>query len=142
MAFALIYIWNGKDFFRKKEWFVFFIKIASVLIFSFILVFILVGISKYLHLISREAARELVVVIPVSFITILFAKFFVVMLNAIFSIVMLFHKRFNTTENYLRLSVLFNNYGPGLRFFTKCLASFGAAFILYVTWLGNTLLVN
>ncbi|WP_155407674.1 hypothetical protein [Pluralibacter gergoviae] len=137
--FTLLYIWNGKDFFKKKDWIVFFIKMVAGYIFSFILVFILVGVSKYLHLMSRENARALVIALPISCFTILFSKFLVVMLNAIFYIVMIFHKRFNSSENYVDLLTVYNRYGHAFHLFVKCLALLGSVFILYGIWLGGAL---
>ncbi|BBS37070.1 hypothetical protein ACHHY8_08195 [Enterobacter cloacae complex sp. 2024EL-00215] len=135
---TLIYIWNGKDLYTKKEWRGLGLKFISVLIGSFVLVFILVGVSKFIPLITKETARALTVLIPASFITILFSKFFVVMLSAIFDIIIRFHERYNTAANYTRLSSLFNKYGPKLRMLVKCLASFGCILMFYGIWFGST----
>ena len=73
---TLIYIWNGKDVFLKKEWLSFLMKFLAVLVGAFVLVLLLVGVSKYLHLIDRESARALSVIIPASVMTLLISKFF------------------------------------------------------------------
>lgn len=135
---TLIYIWDGKDLFTKKEWRGFGIKFISVLIGAFALVFILVGISKFIPLMTKETARALSVIIPTSFVTILFSKLFVVMLSAIFDIIMRFHERYNTAANYSKLSSLFNKYGSKLRALAKCLASFGCILMFYGIWFGST----
>lgn len=132
--FSLIYIWNGKDLFKKKEWFLFFVKIISVIVFAYLLVFILVGMSKYLHLMTKETARALTVTIPASITAILISKFFVVMLNTIFDIVLRFHARYNTASNYSKILKAFNQYGAGFQFVTKCLASFGCISMFYGIW--------
>ena len=132
--FSLIHIWNGKDFFKRKDWILFFVKLISVIIFAYILVFILVGMSKYLHLMTKETASTLTVTIPASFIAILLAKFFVVMLNTIFDVVIRFHARYNTTSNYSKILEVFNYYGAGFQLMTKCLASFGCILMFYGIW--------
>lgn len=43
---ALTYIWNGKDNFNKKEWVVFFVKLSFILVGTFILVFMLIGLRE------------------------------------------------------------------------------------------------
>ena len=43
---ALVYIWNGKDNFNKKEWVVFFVKLSFILVGTFILVFMLIGLRE------------------------------------------------------------------------------------------------
>ncbi|AOR58549.1 hypothetical protein [Pectobacterium parmentieri] len=138
IGFTLIYIWNGTDLFEKKEWRAFGIKFIAVLLGAFFLVFFLVGISKFIPLITKETARTLTVIIPASFVTVLLSKFFVIMLNTIFDIIIRFHERYNTAENYSKLSSLFNKYGPRLRMLAKCLASFGCILMFYGIWFGST----
>ena len=112
---TLIYIWNGKDLYTKEEWRGFGIKFISVLIGAFVLVIVLVGFSKFIPLLTRETARSLSVIIPASFMAVLLSKFFVVMLNNIFDIIMRFHKRYNTAANYTKLLSLSGKYGAKLR---------------------------
>lgn len=135
---TLIYIWNGKDLFSSKEWRALCIKFIAVLTGAFILVFLLVGISKFTPLITKETARALAVIIPASFATLLISKIFIVMLSAIFDTIIRFHERYNTANNYSRLSVLFNKYGPKFLVLAKCLASFGCVLMFYGIWFGST----
>ena len=136
---SLIHIWNGKDFFKRKDWVLFFVKLISAIVFAYVLVFILVGMSKYLHLMTRETARALTVTIPASLIVILISKFFVVMLNTIFDMVILFHARYNTASNYSKILEIFNHYGTGFQLITKCLVSFGCILMFYGIWFAITI---
>ncbi|MFS9771106.1 hypothetical protein U0Y97_09710 [Enterobacter chuandaensis] len=135
---TLIYIWNGKDLYTKQDWRGFGIKFISVLIGAFVLVFVLVGLSKFIPLITRETARSLSVIIPASFMAVLLSKFFIVMLNNIFDIIMRFHKRYNTAANYSKLLSLSDKYGTRLRLVAKCLASLGCILMFFGIWFGST----
>ena len=122
----------------KEEWRGFGIKFISVLIGAFVLVIVLVGFSKFIPLLTRETARSLSVIIPASFMAVLLSKFFVVMLNNIFDIIMRFHKRYNTAANYTKLLSLSGKYGAKLRLVVKCLASLGCILMFYGIWFGST----
>lgn len=134
---ALTYIWNGKDNFNKKEWVVFFVKLSFILVGTFILVFVLIGLREIFPSMTKEDGELVLVVIPPSFVTLLLAKFFVIMLCTIFETIMRFHQRYNTEQNYSILSSLANRYGPGLILLAKCLASFGCILIFYGIWLAS-----
>ncbi|QDY40884.1 hypothetical protein [Candidatus Pantoea soli] len=135
---TFIYIWNGRDVFSKKEWMSFSMRFLAVLIGAFILVIILVGASKYLHLIDRESARALSVIIPASIMTMLISKLFVIALFALFKIIMRFHHRYNTFENYSKLSSIGDSYGTMLSLIVKAVASFGCVIMFYGIWFGST----
>ncbi len=135
---ALVYIWNGKDYFNKKEWRAFFIKFIFVLIGAFLLVLFLVGLLKVFPSISKDSLRELTVVLPASFSTVLLLKFLVVMINTLFSFIMRFHQRYNSPENYMKLSSLTNRFGPRLLLLVKCLTSFAGIIMFYGIWFGTT----
>ena len=135
---TLIYIWNGKDVFLKKEWLSFLMKFLAVLVGAFVLVLLLVGVSKYLHLIDRESARALSVIIPASVMTLLISKFFVITLFTMFRFIMRFHHRYNTAENYSKLSSFGDLYGEKLRVLAKSIASFGCVLMFYGIWFGST----
>ncbi|CAH0180861.1 hypothetical protein ACEV60_26125 [Enterobacter ludwigii] len=134
---ALTYIWNGKDNFNKKEWVVFFVKLSFILVGTFILVFVLIGLREIFPSMTKEDGELVLIVIPPSFVTLLLAKFFVIMLCTIFETIMRFHQRYNTEQNYSILSSLANRYGPGLILLAKCLASFGCILIFYGIWLAS-----
>ncbi|EPC9992869.1 hypothetical protein ACR30C_000913 [Enterobacter ludwigii] len=51
---ALAYIWNGKDNFNKKEWVVFFVKLSFILVGTFILVFVLIGLREIFPSMTKE----------------------------------------------------------------------------------------
>ncbi|MEP8680022.1 hypothetical protein ABKV33_03665 [Enterobacter ludwigii] len=95
---ALAYIWNGKDNFNKKEWVVFFVKLSFILVGTFILVFVLIGLREIFPSMTKEDGELVLIVIPPSFVTLLLAKFFVVMLCSIFETIMRFHQRYNTVK--------------------------------------------
>lgn len=134
---ALTYIWNGKDNFNKKEWVVFFVKLSFILVGTFILVFVLIGLREIFPSMTKEDGELVLIVIPPSFVTLLLAKFFVIMLCTIFETIMRFHQRYNTVKNYSILSSLANRYGPRLLLLAKCLASFGCILIFYGIWLAS-----
>lgn len=135
---TLVYIWNGKDLYSKKEWRGFRIKFILVLVGAFALTLILVGVSKFIPLLDRESARAIALILPASLMAMLLSKFFVVMLNAIFESIMRFHKRCNTKEMYLKLSSLSARHGAKLDLVAKCLASLGCILMLYGIWFGST----
>lgn len=135
---TFIYIWNGKDIFSKKEWLYFLMKFLAILIGAFILVIILVGVSKYLQLIDRESARALSVIIPASVMTMLISKLFVIVLFALFKFIMRFHQRYNSAENYSKLSSIGDSYGAKLSVLAKTIASFGCVLMFYGIWFGST----
>lgn len=133
---ANVYIWNGKDRFNKKEWIALFIKFVAVLATIFILIFLAVSLKRIFPAITKETIKEIVIFLPPSLMTLLLLKFFVVMLCAIFENIMRFHKSYNTAENYLKLSVIVNKYGPKLQVAAKCLASIGSVLMFYGIWFG------
>ena len=134
---ALTYIWNGKDNFNKKEWVVFFVKLSFILVGTFIMVFVLIGLREIFPSMTKEDGELVLIVIPPSFVTLLLAKFFVIMLCTIFETIMRFHQRYNTEQNYSILSSLANRYSPGLLLLAKCLTSFGCILIFYGIWLAS-----
>ncbi len=138
IVITLVYIWNGRDLFTKKEWRAFVVKFVAVLIGTFVLAILLALLGKHGHLMSKETAKMLTVLISASFMTIWFSKFFVVMLCTIFDIIMRFHKRYNTEKNYSKLSAIVNKYGPKLRVLAKCLASLGCILMFYGIWFATT----
>lgn len=135
---AFLYIWNGKDRFNKKEWIAFFVKFIVMLVGTFVLVLFLIGLRKIFPAMTKEAGEQVLIILPLSFATLLFAKFFVVMLCTIFDTIMSFHKNYNTAQNYSTLISLVNKYGPKLRLLAKCLASFGCILIFYGIWFAIT----
>ncbi|MCF8581203.1 hypothetical protein L2X67_15400 [Enterobacter ludwigii] len=137
LIIALVYIWNGKDHFNKKEWMGFFVKFILILVGTFVLVLVLTGLRKIFPSMTKEDGEQVLLVLPLSFVTLLFAKFFVVMLCTIFETIMRFHQRYNTEQNYTMLSSLMNKYGPKLLLVAKCLASFGCILIFYGIWLAS-----
>lgn len=134
---TLLYIWNGKDQFNKKEWLAFLVKILLVFVGGFVLALTLVLMLKFFPGLGVSNMRSLSVMLPGSFITILFCKFFVVMLCTIFNWIMRFHERHNTRKNYLKLASLVTRFGPRMQILAKCMASFGAVMMLYGIWLAN-----
>lgn len=135
---ASIYIWSGKDVFSKKECLSFLVRFLAVLVSAFFLALLLVGVSKYLHLIGRESARALSVIIPASVMTVLISKLFVIMLFAIFRFIMRFHHRYNTAENYSKLSSFGDLYAARLHVLAKSIASVGSVLMFYGIWFGST----
>jgi len=134
---TLLYIWNGKCLFTKKEWLSFFVKIMLVSVGGVVWALLVVLALRLFPGLDFETSRSLTAIIPASFMTILLCKFFVVMLCTIFKIILRFHQRHNTRENYSKIASLYTRYGLKLVIFTKFLASFGAVMMFYGIWLAD-----
>lgn len=88
---TLIYLWNGKDFFNKKEWFFLMLKIVGVLIFTALLGRAMHDLIKLWNLDSMDSARHFTTALGLSLLSVLGMKFMVVMLCTIFKKIMKFH---------------------------------------------------
>lgn len=139
LLIGLYYVWNGKDYFSKREWLFFIMKFVIIYIGAFALVLLLTGLRKIFPVISKEAGGELVVFIPLSLMTVLALKFLVVMMNVMFSFIMKFHQRYNTSENYSKLASLSNRFGSRLLILLKCVVSFAGFIVFYGIWFGMTI---
>lgn len=140
LFFALItirYIWNGKDFFGKKEWVNFGLRFVGVAVGIAVLGFIIKGSLAAFPDFSRATAKFILVGFSVSSIMVLGLKYLVVMMCAIFGKIMNFHKVHNQ-ENYKSLSGLTNEISPPLLTFLKCLLSVVSVIIFYGIWLAKS----
>lgn len=131
---TLIYLWNGKDFFNKKEWFFLMLKIVGVLIFTALLGRAMHDLIKLWNLDSMDSARHFTTALGLSLLSVLGMKFMVVMLCTIFKKIMKFHEKHNE-ENYNKLSSVSNAFSSPLLILAKCVVSGGSVLILYGIWL-------
>lgn len=137
LLITLLYIWNGKDLFNKKDWLAFLIKFLLVVVGGFVWALILVFVVKFFPGLGYYKMRSLAVIIPESFMAILFCKLFVVMLCTIFKTILRFHEHSNTRDNYLKVASIFTHLGPKSLIVAKCLSSFSAILMFYGIWLAN-----
>lgn len=93
--FSVYYIWNGKDFYNKSEWVGFGKKFVGVLIGIVVFAFILKGLVAVVPGFTNDAAGDLMEEVGMSFIFIFGTKFVILMLCAIFSKIMGFHRNYN-----------------------------------------------
>ncbi|MCL2897395.1 hypothetical protein [Brenneria tiliae] len=135
---TLLYIWNGKDSFTKREWGIFFIKFITILAACILLVLLSIAILSVYPIISVHTAKTITTILPLSLLSMLGMKFLVVMLCTMFSRILGFHQQHNTAENHAKLSSLSNNFGPALLILAKCLVSAGSILIFYGIWIGTT----
>ncbi|MBS5771814.1 hypothetical protein ACX122_07830 [Kosakonia cowanii] len=137
LLITLFYIWNGKDQFNKKDWLAFFIKFILVALGAFVWGAILAFTLKFFPTLGYDNMLSLSVIIPASFMAILFCKLFVVMLCAIFAMILNFHKNHNTQVNYSKISLFFTRLGPNALIFAKCVVSVAAILMFYGIWLAD-----
>lgn len=134
---TLLYIWNGKDQFNKKDWLAFLVKFLLVVVGAFVWALVLVFVVKFFPGLGYYRMRSLAVIIPESFMAILFSKLLVVLICTIFKTILNFHERHNTRENYSKVTSIFTSLGPKSLIAAKCLSSFGAILVFYGIWLAN-----
>lgn len=134
---TLLYIWNGKDQFNKKEWLAFLVKFLLVTVGAFVWALLLVFMVKFFPELGYYRMRWIAVVIPQSIMAILFCKFIVVMLYTIFATILHLHKRHNTQENFSKIASIFTRWGPKVLIGAKCLLSIGATLAFYGIWLAD-----
>ncbi|MDF7647069.1 hypothetical protein F3J38_13725 [Pantoea sp. Acro-805] len=133
---TVYYVWNGKDFYNKKEWAGFVKKFIAVLVGIVLLAFVLKGVVLIIPGFSNDLAGDLMEEIGVSFIFILGMKYMIVMICTLFSGIMDFHKKYNA-DNYTRFSPAVSKLVPGMLIFAKCVVSLGSIVIYYGIWLAN-----
>ncbi|WP_338560836.1 hypothetical protein [Erwinia sp. E_sp_B04_7] len=136
LAVAVYYVWNGKDFYKKKDWVGLGKKFIAVLIGVVILAFVLKGLVEIIPGFSNNTAGDLMEKIGMSFIMVLGMKFLIVMLCAIFSRIMDFHRIYNA-KNYQKFSPLTIKVAPALLIVAKCIVSLGSVVIYYGIWLAH-----
>ncbi|WP_338560844.1 hypothetical protein [Erwinia sp. E_sp_B04_7] len=134
LLFCTCYLWDGKDFFNKRDWLVFLLKFIGVFIVTILFGFTLKGIMHLWPGISLTVAKHLTTAFGASLISVLGMKFLVVMLCAIFRNIMAFHENHNV-ENFDRLSVITNKFAPTLLILAKFVVTCGSVLIFYGIWL-------
>ncbi|WP_417878439.1 hypothetical protein [Vibrio sp.] len=133
---TVCYVWNGKDFYNKKEWSSFSKKFIGVLIGIVVLAFFLKGLVLVIPGFSNDLAGDLMEKIGASSIFILGMKFIIIMICSLFSGIVDFHKKYNA-DNYARFSPTASKLVPGMLIFAKCVVSLGSILIYYGIWLSN-----
>ncbi|MEI2266115.1 hypothetical protein [Erwinia sp. CGal63] len=138
LGLAVSFIWNGKDFFNKKEWLLFGLKFIGVFAGIAISSVILKNILIVWPLINTDVATDAIKKSSMSFICVLSVKFMVVMICRIFSTITGFHEKYNQA-NYSKIVWLSEQTGTPLLSLAKCLATAGGALMLYGVWLAQPL---
>ncbi|WP_312546327.1 hypothetical protein [Pantoea eucalypti] len=133
---TVYYVWNGKDFYNKKEWAGFGKKFVGVLVGIVVLAFALKGLVLAIPGFSNDFAGDLMEEIGISFIFILGIKFMIIMICTLFIGVVGFQKKYNA-DNYARISPTASKLVPGMLIFAKCVVSLGSIVIYYGIWLAN-----
>lgn len=133
---TVCYVWDGKDFYNKKEWAEFGRKFIGVLIGIIVFAFVLKGLVFVIPGFSNALAGDLMEKVGISFIFIIGMKYMIVMICTLFRGIVGFHKKFNA-DNYTRFSAAASKLVPGMLFFAKCVVSLGSMVIYYGVWLAN-----
>lgn len=134
LILTLVYLWNGQDFFNKKEWIMLILKVVGVLIFTALLGRLMHDFIVSWKIMPMASARHFTTALGLSLLTVLGMKFMVVMLCAIFKRIMVFHKKYNY-ESYNQLSSVSRSFSFPLLILAKCVISCGSVLMFYGIWL-------
>ncbi|WP_316377400.1 hypothetical protein [Enterobacter hormaechei] len=132
--FTLAYIWDGKDFFNKKQWFLAGLMFVLVLVATIVIGFTLKWLAQSMSLFSVATAKQYSIILSMSFLCVWGLKVTVVLLCAIFSGITGMHKRYNI-ENYEKISAVTHVVVPGLIIVAKVAVSLGSILMFSGLWL-------
>ncbi|MEP9244093.1 hypothetical protein ABKT97_02225 [Enterobacter hormaechei] len=131
---TLIYIWNGKDLFNKKQWFLAGLMFVLVLVATVVISFTLKWFAQSMSLLSVATAKQYSIIFSMSFLCVWGLKVTVVLLCTIFSGIIGRHKKYNA-KNYEAISSITPVVAPGLLIVAKCLVSLGSVLMFSGLWL-------
>ena len=134
LVWALALIWNGKDLFSKKQWFLAGLMFVLVLVATVVIGFTLKWLAQSMSLFSVATAKHYSIILSMSFLCVWGLKITVVLLCTLFSGIMGGHKRYNA-ENYEKLSSMTRAVAPGLLIFAKSLITLGSFLMFSGLWL-------
>ncbi|MEY8865834.1 hypothetical protein AB9K28_14370 [Enterobacter asburiae] len=103
MIWTLALIWNGKDLFSKKQWFLAGLMFVLVLVATVVIGFTLKWLAQSMSLFSVATAKQYSIIFSMSFLCVWGLKITVVLLCTIFHGVIGGHKKYNA-ENYEAIS--------------------------------------
>ena len=131
---TLIYIWNGKDLFNKKQWFLAGLMLVLVMVATVVIGFTLKWVAQSMSLLSVATAKQYSIIFSMSFLCVWGLKVTVVLLCTIFSGIIGRHKKYNA-KNYEAISSITPVVAPGLLIVAKCLVSLGSVLMFSGLWL-------
>ncbi|RTN74916.1 hypothetical protein EKN81_23105 [Enterobacter asburiae] len=134
LVWALALIWNGKDLFSKKQWFLAGLMFVLVLVATVVIGFMLKWLAQSMSLFSVATAKHYSIIFSMSFLCVWGLKITVVLLCTIFSGITGGHKKYNA-ENYEAISSITRVVTPGLLIVAKSVVSLGSVLMFSGLWL-------
>ncbi|WP_368526356.1 hypothetical protein [Enterobacter asburiae] len=134
LVWALALIWNGKDLFNKKQWFLAGLMFVLVLVATVVIGFMLKWLAQSMSLFSVATAKHYSIIFSMSFLCVWGLKITVVLLCTIFSGITGGHKKYNA-ENYEAISSITRVVTPGLLIVAKSVVSLGSVLMFSGLWL-------
>ncbi|MCR6467445.1 MULTISPECIES: hypothetical protein [Enterobacter] len=134
LVWALALIWNGKDLFGKKQWFLAGLMFVLVLLATIVIGFTLKWFAQSMSLFSVATAKQYSIIFSMSFLCVWGLKVTVVLLCTIFSGITGGHKKYNA-ENYEAISSITRVVAPGLLIVAKSVVSLGSVLMFSGLWL-------
>ncbi|EMC1013889.1 TPA: hypothetical protein QIS87_000372 [Enterobacter bugandensis] len=134
MIWTLALIWNGKDLFSKKQWFLAGLMFVLVLVATVVIGFTLKWLAQSMSLFSVATAKQYSIIFSMSFLCVWGLKVTVVLLCTIFSGITGGHKKYNA-ENYEAISSIIRVVAPGLLIVAKSVVSLGSVLMFSGLWL-------
>ncbi|MBK4704064.1 hypothetical protein JJQ50_24330, partial [Enterobacter cloacae] len=127
-------IWNGKDLFNIKQWFLSGLMFMMVLVATVVVGFTLKWLAQSMSLFSVATAKHYSTIFSMSFLCVWGLKVTVVLLCTIFSGVMRGHEKHNE-DNYGKLLSVTRIIAPGLLIAAKSAVSLGSVLMFSGLWL-------
>ena len=134
MIWTLALIWNGKDLFNIKQWFLAGLMFMMVLVATVVVGFTLKWLAQSMSLFSVATAKHYSTIFSMSFLCVWGLKVTVVLLCTIFSGVMRGHEKHNE-DNYGKLLSVTRIIAPGLLIVAKSAVSLGSVLMFSGLWL-------
>ncbi|MCK7149546.1 hypothetical protein L8O47_01255 [Enterobacter roggenkampii] len=134
MIWTLALIWNGKDLFSKKQWFLAGLMFILVLVATVVIGFTLKWLAQSMSLFSLATAKHYSIIFSMSFLCVWGLKVTVVLLCTIFSGITGGHKKYNA-ENYEAISSITHVVAPCLLIVAKSVVSLGSVLMFSGLWL-------
>lgn len=131
---SLALIWNGKDLFNKKQWFLAGLMFVLVLVATVVIGFTFKWLAQSMSLFSVATAKQYSIIFSMSFLCVWGLKVTVVLLCTIFSGLIGGHKKYNA-ENYETVSSITRVIAPGLLIVAKSAVSLGSVLMFSGLWL-------
>lgn len=134
MIWTLALIWNGKDLFNKKQWFLAGVMFVLVLVATVVIGFMLKWLAQSMSLFSVATAKQYSIIFSMSFLCVWGLKVTVVLLGTIFSGIIGGHRKCNA-EHYEAVSSITRVIAPGLLIVAKSVVSLGSVLMFSGLWL-------